>query len=152
MPQGRRFADVLDAFLEEPLVAAIPPPTYRPVFSGTPLYTLGSERIELNRFWATRGPYSAAAPTASSMPGPPRQARSLSPAERTALETFVRLGASLDTAFTARELRSAFRALAQQYLPDRHPHAAPADTLRFGATFADLAAAYGVLHDVAHRA
>jgi hypothetical protein len=152
MPQGRRFADVLDSLLEEPRVGTVPPLTYRPVFSGTPLYTLGVERIELNRFWATQEPYGATAPSARSAPPPTRAVRSLSPGERSALETFVRLGASLDTAFTARELRSAFRTLAQQYHPDRHPHAAPAETLRLGSAFADLAAAYGVLHEVAHRA
>ena len=152
MPQAHRFADVLDGLLEEPRATARTPLTYGSILGGAPLYNFGHDRIEVNRFWATQGPYRTTAPAPPSAPPPTRPTRSLSPAERAALETFVRLGAELDSAFTARELRSAFRTLAQQYHPDRHPHAPHADKLRFGATFAEVAAAYGVLHDAAHRA
>jgi len=79
-----------------------------------------------------------------------RAKRPLKPVEESALQTLVRLGAALDGSFTARELRSTFRALAQRYHPDRHPHVTDAERSRLGATFAELTSAYGVLTDATH--
>jgi hypothetical protein len=82
--------------------------------------------------------------------GPERRSRrQLKPVEESALQTLLRLGAALDGNFTARELRSTFRTLAQRYHPDRHPHVSDAERTRLGSTFAELTSAYGVLNDAA---
>src|SRR5262245_51360712 len=58
------------------------------------------------------------------------RARALSPHERHALQELIALGASLHEGFTLRELRSAFRALARRYHPDRHSNSGPDDKAR----------------------
>ena len=73
---------------------------------------------------------------------PPRPRRVLTALERQALEQFVALGASLTAEFTDGELRSAFRTLARQYHPDRHPGCGPFEQLRLSHTFASVCEAY----------
>jgi hypothetical protein len=171
MARWRAFVDVLDEMLREP--DAAPPAataSYRPSYAAhpaSPFYGFTVPTSRPNRFWSMPGPYRQGQPTAttdaeSAPPTPdyshvvgmavddavapePRVARSLKPAEKLALQTLVRLGAALDGRFTARELRSAFRALAQRYHPDRHPHVTEAERSRLSATFAEVTSAYGVL-------
>jgi len=57
----------------------------------------------------------------SGYPAPTRPRRQLGPAERHALDELIGLGARLRDDFTVAELRSAFRSLARQHHPDRHP-------------------------------
>src|SRR5436190_1406483 len=52
---------------------------------------------------------------------PPRRTRVLRPRECEALSAFNALGGGIDADFTASDLRRAFRRLARQYHPDRHP-------------------------------
>lgn len=139
-----------------------------------PLYAFTSH-FTRNRFWTHPGPYRP--PAATQTDGVEtssatrehvrdtgarstrettarhsrerRTPRRLEPAEQTALQTLVSLGAALDVSFTARELRTAFRALAQRYHPDRHPSANDAERTRLGATFAELTSVYGVLSNTA---
>ena len=79
------------------------------------------------------------APAATSAPEqtPPRPARMLTPNQRVALDALVALGADLQSDFTAHELRSAFRALALRYHPDRHPTSREAERTRLARLFAD---------------
>ncbi len=54
-------------------------------------------------------------------------------------------GAALTESFTERELRSAFRLLARQYHPDRHPHASEAARARLARLFGALVADHHTL-------
>jgi len=64
--------------------------------------------------------------------------RTLTVPQQKALEKFVWLGAGLGADFSASELRSAFRALALRYHPDRHPSITDAERARLARVFADL--------------
>ena len=64
------------------------------------------------------------------------------PHEQRALDYLVGLGANLDPAFTDVELRSAFRALAREYHPDRHPGSSQQQRERLTALFRRLRQAY----------
>ncbi len=174
MARRPAFIDVLDDMLSERLSGATERSrtparsVATAALGGYPPY------LKPNRFWTSPGPYASTtarhteelletptpdvvvaavpdavetSPRAERLAEPieHRAPRVLKPAEDTALNTLVRLGASLDRAFTARELRSAFRELAHRYHPDRHPHASDNERLRLGATFAELTSAYGVL-------
>jgi hypothetical protein len=166
----RAFVEVLDEILTDQAPTDAHPSgrVATASIASRPLYAFGSE-FPANRFW-TAGPTGASrlAESAASSSPPrsadrqhtrpdqgrstpvPAAARDLTPAEETALHTLVKLGARIDRRFTSRQLRSAFRALAQRYHPDRHPHAGPAERMQLGAAFAELTQAYGVLHDAAH--
>ncbi|MEQ1760446.1 MAG: DnaJ domain-containing protein [Vicinamibacterales bacterium] len=167
MSRWRAFVDVLDEILND-REAVTAPPVSDVVFraagiSSTPIFTFTPHRT--NRFWASPGPFHTDTAIesdrgqAAEVRRPlkeqpraggeqPRPSRTLKPAEETALQTLVRLGGGLDRSFTMSELRTTFRALAQRYHPDRHPNASDTERMRLGATFAELTAAYGVLHDV----
>jgi hypothetical protein len=76
-------------------------------------------------------------------PAPPvRPRRILTPTQQQALEDLVRHGATLGVDFTDGELRSAFRALARRYHPDRHPESEALEQARLSRTFASLTDAY----------
>ena len=107
--------------------------------------------------------YAAAAPTRTSpamqhgparvrpfvRPSPPRRPRRVLTAdERRALEQFVTFGARLTADFTDGELRSAFRTLARQFHPDRHPGSNPFEQARLSQTFAAICDAYRRLQSV----
>jgi hypothetical protein len=173
MSRWRAFVDVLDEILNDNGSAPAAPETaphtaHAARVASTPLYAYVPNRTP-NRFWATparprttqlrdaldsfkrltqkpaAAGQPAGRPAATQTIDPPRQGRTLKPAEETALQTLVRLGAALDRGFTTRELRSTFRTLAQRYHPDRHPYASDAERKRLGAMFAELTAAYGTL-------
>ncbi len=71
------------------------------------------------------------------------------PHEQRALDYLVGLGARLDSDFTEVELRSAFRALAREYHPDRHPDSSQQQRERLSALFRRLRQAYEHLQAVA---
>ena len=75
-------------------------------------------------------------------PQRPRVRRTLMPHEQRALDYLVGLGASLDSDFTDAELRSAFRALAREYHPDRHPDSSQQQREHLSALFRRLRQAY----------
>lgn len=64
------------------------------------------------------------------------------PHEQRALDYLVGLGARLEPDLTMAELRSAFRALAREYHPDRHPGSSPQQRERLAALFRRLRQAY----------
>jgi len=167
MARWRTFVDVLDDILTDKRESVAEVTARRSARNmrstvTAPLYTFTPPPLP-NRFWATPGPYQRARAASSQdldgavqdtrsesddrLPAEPRAARRLKPAEQSALQTLVKLGAALDVSFTARELRTAFRSLAQRYHPDRHPGANEAERTRLGQTFAELTSAYGVLTD-----
>jgi hypothetical protein len=77
--------------------------------------------------------------------------RALTPAQRQALKHLQGLGcASLGADFTGAEIKSAFRALARQYHPDRHPGSDPAERARLASTFAGVCDAYRTLTTAIH--
>jgi curved DNA-binding protein CbpA len=71
--------------------------------------------------------------------------RALSDREREAMAAFEALGAPLSPAFTADELRRAFRTLARAYHPDRHGDRGAHEQARFGELFTRARAAYETL-------
>lgn len=73
---------------------------------------------------------------------PARPRRILTVAQQQALEDLARHGATLAADFTESELRSAFRALARRYHPDRHPESGALEQARLSNTFASLTDAY----------
>lgn len=85
-------------------------------------------------------PAAAGRPTSrcASSQASPRLARRLSPVDLQALHAFNRLGANLESDFTARELRSAFRMLARRYHPDAQPGADPIEQARRSLLFGRL--------------
>jgi hypothetical protein len=75
---------------------------------------------------------------ATAVAAPLATGRVLTPSQREALVSFVRLGARLTPEFSESELRSAFRTLARRYHPDRHPTSGDAEKARLARVFADL--------------
>ena len=71
------------------------------------------------------------------------------PHERRALDYMVGLGARIESDFTDAELRSAFRALAREYHPDRHPGSSQQQRERLAALFRRLRQAYEHLQGAA---
>jgi DnaJ-class molecular chaperone len=76
----------------------------------------------------------------------------LSSSQQRALDRLITLGATIDGSFTADELRSAFRALARQYHPDRHPMATAAQRAQLSSVFTELRQAYEDLQAAAPAA
>jgi hypothetical protein len=72
----------------------------------------------------------------------PSRSRALTPSQERALDKLIECGASLRGDFTGRELRSAFRMLARQFHPDRHPAISQSEQARLSLLFADLRANY----------
>jgi hypothetical protein len=75
--------------------------------------------------------------------------RALARRERAALDELVALGAGLGDTFSAEELRSAFRALARRYHPDRQARSSEADKARCATLFQRVYDAYRVLATLA---
>jgi hypothetical protein len=88
-------------------------------------------------------PPAAAVPPTAPSPRAPR--RSLSPGHQRALDALIGFGVDLDADFTEAELRSAFRALARRYHPDRHPGSDASENRRLAGVFSGLADHYRAL-------
>jgi DnaJ-class molecular chaperone len=71
------------------------------------------------------------------------------PHEQRALEYLVSLGARIEADFTEAELRTAFRMLAREYHPDRHPGSSEQQKDRLTALFRRLRQAYEHLQGAA---
>lgn len=71
--------------------------------------------------------------------------RVLTPRQQEALGRLVDLGAQLGDDFSEHELRRAFRTLAREYHPDRHPGCTEFDRARLSRTFATAHEAYRLL-------
>jgi hypothetical protein len=79
-------------------------------------------------------------------PRPERSRRLLTPLQQEALETLRRAGApDLRPDYFSSELKSAFRRLARQLHPDRHPGADAEARARLSAAFRDVRDAYRAL-------
>lgn len=74
-----------------------------------------------------------------------RRLSRLTPEQHVALADLRALGGSLGFDFTRDELRSAFRALARRYHPDRHPDAVEATKAELSVLFRRLRSAYTIL-------
>jgi len=161
MSRWRAFVEVLDEVLTDPAGAtsttAQPGTNPSARIASTPIYAYTPYQTP-NRFWTAPGPYESAAAAEFARHSAPaakpraeaRAKRRLKPVEESALQTFLRLGGAIDGNFTSKELRSTFRALAQRYHPDRHPHVTDAERSRLGSTFAELTSAYDVLYAAAN--
>ena len=90
--------------------------------------------------WTSAYPRPAAPRPA---PAPRKPARRLTDAQRRALETLRAAGATDLTAdFSEAELKSAYRALARRFHPDRHPLADAPERARLARTFSSMSDAY----------
>ncbi|MSO30998.1 MAG: J domain-containing protein [Acidobacteria bacterium] len=137
MRRGIDFSQVLQERLEACPVAEVSEPTRG---GPTPPPSLGF-------FFNHPGLASAVPPHANprrwQAPRPqPRPRRTFMPHEQRALDYLVGLGARLEPDLTMAELRSAFRALAREYHPDRHPGSSPQQRERLAALFRRLRQAY----------
>lgn len=92
-------------------------------------------------------PRPFATPLAGAVDAPARPRRRLAGPQRRALDELVALGARLTDDFTAAELRTAFRALARHYHPDRHAAASDAERIVFARQFARVHDAYRLLSE-----
>jgi hypothetical protein len=140
MSAGATFRDALEQEMagyrpRGPVSAPTPPPppSYRlphPLLFARPLLQFGTAAYRPAGISLVAGPFQ---PTPS--PRPPRQ---LTVRQQRAVDELVLLGAELDGDFTARQLRSAYRALARQYHPDRHPSSSLTEKARLARVFASL--------------
>ena len=152
MPSGATFRDVLEQEMggyrpRGPVSAPAPPPPPscrhpHPLLFAAPLLPFGT-----SSYRSTCGPTyrpAGGTVTVSLVNGPvqplpsPRPPRQLTVRQQRALDELVVLGAKLDPDFTARELRSAYRTLARQYHPDRHPFSSHTEKARLARVFAAL--------------
>ena len=137
MRRGIDFSQVLQERLEACPVADVPEPA-RVGFVAPP--SLG---FFLNYPDLTSAVPPPATPRRWQAPRPqPRPRRTFLPHEQRALDYLVGLGARLEPDLTMAELRSAFRALAREYHPDRHPGSSPQQKERLAALFRRLRQAY----------
>jgi hypothetical protein len=75
----------------------------------------------------------------------PRPTPVLTGLQRRALGALNDLGADLDDTLASSDLRHAFRKLARQYHPDRHPDGSDAEKMRLSRVFAELTDHYRLL-------
>jgi hypothetical protein len=134
---GVSFADVL----ETKLGTCTDVPPSRGQSNGRsmppPLFLFGGARVHF-----------AWTPYASIGKGPARRARpsaTLTAAEQRAFAALNDLGADLDDAMSSADLRRAFRRLAREHHPDRHPDSSDDEKVRLSRLFAALTDHYRLL-------
>jgi hypothetical protein len=142
---GRSFADVLDDVLG---VSEPPEPrqTQRPLTTAPPHPFLFFRLPRPVETVETAQPVTA---QLDSVPAAGRGTRLLTPAERSALDLLVGLGARLTADFLVDELRREYRRLAHRVHPDRHPAASLDERIRLSHTFAAATDAYRLLAAIA---
>lgn len=152
------FGTILDEKLEAPPFSW-PSPAGRPAQAAwrpgpRPVFLFGDIH---NGFSASPRPtFSSSAPAWTPVYGArpgaqPRPARRLSAGQREALNSLRALGAvSLADDFSAADIKSAFRALARRYHPDRHPGLSDAERASLARSFAAACDAYRALTASVH--
>ena len=129
------FAQVLEDTLREWSVAEAAPATcYTKIPRPHTAHTT-SRVADPFLFAAPGSRFTASAPKAPVRPDAARRTRTLAPSEANALTSLNRLGACLSSDYSAHELRRAFRRLARQYHPDRHPSCGAAEQARLAHVF-----------------
>jgi hypothetical protein len=154
MQSGARFAQVLDEKLGhmaqtasyprgDSRTARMPHPAVVLMFEANAGTSAVYARRAANAYGSgdRRRSGAEAAPKAA----PVRIVRTLTDRQRQALMHMVAMGANLQEHFTARELRSAFRSLAQMYHPDRYPQSTEFEKAKLSRQFASIHEAYRVL-------
>ena len=129
------FAQVLDEKLREFDGGAgcrQPPPGARGFALPHPLLFASAYHSTRQSLYASSRPRVAAA-------------RALTADEQRALDALNACGAKLTANFTAAELRSAYRALARTYHPDRLASLPDNERVHWSQTFAEIATSYGLL-------
>ena len=130
--QATSFGDALDTAL------GARPPSPRP--SGAGILTAGLFALPFSPRWRGVSAFRAAAGPIVSIPGPtapaPTRSQPRTSTEHEAFRLFQDAGAALAPAFTANELKRAFRRLARDLHPDRHPATSEVERNRLGAAFA----------------
>jgi hypothetical protein len=135
---GAAFADILGSKLrdfggEPPFASAAS--NSRPITP--PLFLLTDPQVH---FHST--PYAAMGGGAAAPQPQPRRPRKLTVAERIALARLNALGAALADDMSVADLRSAYRRLARDYHPDRHPSSASGEQERLSRLFGEITAHY----------
>lgn len=161
MRSRSEFGRILDELLEHRVFASASPAagdpatTWRP--APQPVFLFG----DLDSGF-TAGPASRRSVTSGASPWTPvydatrearprRRPRLLTSEQSAALEALRSLGArALTSEFTDVEIKSAFRTLARQFHPDRHPHSSEADRARLSRAFATACDAYRTLTTAVH--
>jgi hypothetical protein len=137
MRGGPVFAQVLDDKLREfsEAASAATESKARPPY---PFSTKSARLSDPFLFAAPYRPFRPAAFVLSERPVEARRARALKPCEHKALASLNQLGACLSSDYSAGELRRAFRLLARQYHPDRHPSSDAAEQARLAHIFSTI--------------
>jgi hypothetical protein len=138
------FSEVLAQFVdryESGETAA--PRRWHPGIATRPLFPFEVPGPVLRRDHAT----ARAEDCPAAAPPEPRRApkRRLTIRQDRALHHLVTLGAKLSPDFTREELRSAFRALARAFHPDRHPGIDDVEKARLSAAFTEMRSHYELL-------
>jgi hypothetical protein len=152
MWQGRAFDEWLDRKLAPAPTtqpAAERPPTRTADIPHPLLFAEPQRRFGAHAYGWTRRDTQPSPSPAEAVPR--RQVRTLTEPEHAALQELVRSGASLVADFSATELRSAFRALARRYHPDRHPFSTDVEKARLSRVFVKLSEHYRLLQAALDR-
>ena len=138
MRAGHTFGDALDTAL------GAMPPCEPP--SGRGILTAGLFAAPFGPWWrgvsAFRPVVEPIVPAADPIAQPATRRQPRTPTEHEAFRRFQDAGGALAPAFTVAELKRAFRRLARDLHPDRHPATSEAERNRLGAAFAAVRESY----------
>jgi hypothetical protein len=90
-------------------------------------------------------PAAAAADRTTPASRPARPVRRLTIGQRRSLDALIGFGAAIHADFSAGQLRTAFRTLALQYHPDRHPFAGDSEKAALARHFSAITTSYETL-------